>query len=333
MSTLHDVAQLAGVSPITVSRVINNSGYVSEKTRKRVEAAVKRLKYVPNGLARSLRSQKTTTLALVVTDITNPFFTLIARAVEDTASAAGYSVFFCNTDESEAKEQEYLDILLQKQVAGILLVPVRSTPSSIKFIHDHGASVVVLDRRISGMTMDTVRCDSEGGAYQLTQLLINLGHRQIAMLTGPRGVSTAEDRVAGYERALAEAGLRPSASLVCYQAFTQDSGYEMTQWALAVSPRPTALFAANNFIAIGVLKALQAAGLRVPEDMAVVAFDDLPPALITFPFLTVAAQPAYEMGRVATKLLLERLSGAQAQAEVVLPTEIVLRQSSGNPLT
>src|SRR5512135_2881934 len=120
MPTLHDVAELAGVSPITVSRVINDSGYVSDQTRKRVQAAVKKLKYVPNSLARSLRSQRTTTLALVVTDITNPFFTLIARAVEDTASAAGFSVFFCNTDESEAKEEEYLNILLQKKVDGIL---------------------------------------------------------------------------------------------------------------------------------------------------------------------------------------------------------------------
>jgi LacI family transcriptional regulator len=329
MSTLHDVAKLAGVSPITASRAINNSGYVSEKTRTRVQTAAKKLKYMPNSLARSLRSQRTATLALVVTDITNPFFTLIARGVEDAASAAGFSVFFCNTDESEAKEEEYLNILLQKQVDGILLVPVRNTPGSVKFIHDHGASVVVLDRRISGVTTDTVRCDSEGGAYQLTQLLVKLGHRQIAILTGPQGVSTAEDRVAGYQRALAEAGLTP---LVYHNAFNQTGGYEMTQQALAALPRPTALFAANNFIALGALKALQAAGVRVPEDMAIVAFDDLPPTLVTFPFLTVAAQPAYEMGRVATKLLLERLAGAEAQAEMVLPTEIVLRQSSGGPL-
>jgi LacI family transcriptional regulator len=252
--------------------------------------------------------------------------------VEDTASAAGFSVFFCNTDESEAKEEEYLNMLLQKQVDGILLVPVRNTPSSVKFIHDHGASVVVLDRRISGVTTDTVRCDSEGGAYQLTQLLVKLGHRRIAMLTGPRGISTADDRVAGYQRALAEAGVASSSPLVFYSAFNQTGGYEMTQQALATSPRPTALFAANNFIALGAQKALQSAGIRVPEEMALVAFDDLPPALVTLPFLTVAAQPAYEMGRVATTLLLERLAGAKAQPEVVLPTEIVLRQSSGRPL-
>lgn len=329
MPTIHDVAKLAGVAPITVSRVINNAGYTSEQTRKRVQAAVKKLGYVPNTLARSLRSRRTSTLALVVTDITNPFFTLIARGVEDAASAAGFSVIFCNSDESETKENEYLNILLQKQVDGILLVPARSTSRAVKFIQAQGASVVVLDRRVPGTAADVVRCDSEGGAYALTQLLLKLGHRQISILTGPEGVSTAADRVAGYQKALAEAGPQPLAGLVYYGSFNQTSGYEMARQALAARPRPTALFAANNFIAIGVQKALQDAGLRVPEDVAVVAFDDLPPALVTFPFLTVAAQPAYEMGQTAANLLLARLAGSKAHKEIVLPVEIILRQSSG----
>ena len=211
-------------------------------------------------------------------------------------------------------------------------MPARNSSNSVKFIHGHGASVIVLDRRISGLTTDTVRCDSEGGAYQLTQLLVKLGHQQIAMLTGPRGVSTAEDRVAGYQRALADAGLTSPTALVYHDAFSQAGGYAMTQQALAASPRPTALFAANNFIALGALKALQARDMRVPEDMAMVAFDDLPPAQATVPLLTVAAQPAYEMGQVATQLLLNRLAGAQARAEIVLPTEIILRHSSGRHL-
>ena len=333
MPTIHDVAKLAGVAPITASRVINDSGYASEKTRKRVQAAVKKLGYVPNTLARSLRSRRTSTLALVVTDITNPFFTLIARSVEDTARAAGFSVIFCNTDESEAKQDEYVNILLQKQVDGILLVPARSRLHSVKFIQAHGASVVLLDRRVPGAATATVLADSEGGAYQLTQLLVKLGHQRIAILTGPEGVSTAEDRVAGYQKALAEAGFRQAAGLVHYGDFNQSSGYEMVRQALAAQPRPTAIFAANNFIAIGVLKALQDIGLRVPEDMAVVAFDDLPPTLVTFPFLTVAAQPAYEMGKTATNLLLAQLGGSKSHEEIVLPVEIILRKSSGEALS
>jgi LacI family transcriptional regulator len=176
-----------------------------------------------------------------------------------------------------------------------------------------------------------VRCDSEGGGYQLTRLLLSLGHRRIAVLSGPQGVSTADDRVAGYRRALTEAGLDVDPGLVYYGQFSLESGYAMTQQVLAVTPRPSALFAGNNFIAIGALRALRDAGLQVPEDLALVGFDDLPEDLVVDPFLTVVAQPAYEMGQRATELLLARLSGEAPEAyqEIVLPTEIIVRQSSG----
>src|SRR5512143_3389514 len=161
MATIHDVAHRAGVSPITVSRVINHSGYASRETRVRVEAAVAELGYVPNRLARSLRSKRTHTLALVLTDITNPFFTTVARGVEDTASDAGFTVVFCNTDESETEEQKYLQVLLQQQVDGILLVPARSTPESVMMIQKQGTAVVVLDRKMPSDTeVDVVRCES-----------------------------------------------------------------------------------------------------------------------------------------------------------------------------
>jgi LacI family transcriptional regulator len=335
MPTIRDVAKRAGVAPITVSRAINNSGYVSQETRARVEAAVAELGYVPNTLARSLRLRRTNTLALVLTDITNPFWTTVARGVEDTASDAGFNVIFCNTDESEIEQNKYLRVLLQKQVDGVLLVPARSTSEPIEFIQEQRTPVVVLDRRVPDAQADVVRCDSEGGAYQLVRLLLSLGHRRIGVLSGPPGVSTAEDRIAGYRRALAEAGLRGGAELVHYGEFTQASGYEMAQRALAATPRPTALFAGNNFIAIGALRALRDVGLGVPEDVALVGFDDLPAALVIEPFLTVAAQPAYEMGQRATALLLARLSGQAPEAyqEVVLPTEVIVRKSSGHERT
>ena len=330
MATIRDVAKRAGVAPITVSRVINDSGYVSQETRARVEAAVAELGYVPNTLARSLRSRRTNTLALVLTDITNPFWTTVARGVEDAASEAGFTVIFCNTDESEVEQDRYLQVVLQKRVDGVLLVPARSTVEPVALIQEQGTPVVVLDRRVPEARVDVVRCDSEGGAYQLARLLLSLGHRRIVMLSGPREVSTAEDRVAGYRRALAERGLSDD-ELVIYGAFTQASGYEMAGQALAHARRPTALFAANNFIAIGAMRALRDAGQRVPEDVALVGFDDLPPALVIDPFLTVVAQPAYEMGQRATELLLARLSEGSAQAyqEVVLPTEVIVRRSSG----
>ena len=328
MPTIYDVAKLAKVSSITVSRVINKSGYASEEVRERVEAAIAELGYVPNTLARSLRSKRTDTLALVLTDITNPFFTQVARGVEDAASDAGFTVIYCNTDESEDEEAKYLSVLMQKQVDGFLLVPACSTSRSVGFLNDQRAPVVVMDRRLAGAKADMVRCDSVDGAYRLVRLLQEAGHRRIAILTGPKEVSTAEDRVAGYVKAMQEAGVVDQ-SLVYYGRFTQKSGYEMAAQAVAADPRPTALLAANNFIAIGALKALRQAGLRVPQDLSIAAFDDLPEEMVVEPFLSVASQPAYEMGRRATELLLGRLSGEVSgdRQEIVLPVEIIVRDS------
>jgi LacI family transcriptional regulator len=330
MATIHDVARLAGVSPITVSRVINNSGYISQKTRARVKAAIIELGYAPNIIARSLRSKRTNTLALVLTDITNPFFTHIARGVEDTASDAGFTVIYSNTDESVDEETKNLQLLLQKQVDGILLVPARSTSRSIELIKEQGTPVVILDRRVSDVETDVVRCDSVEGAYKLVKLLIDQGHRRIAVLSGPQGVSTADDRVTGYQKAMAEVGLSDD-GLVFYGNYTLTSGYEMAKRTLSLSPQATALFAANNFIAIGALRALRDSGLKVPGDISLVAFDDLPQTWIVEPFLTVAAQPPYEMGCKATQLLLNRIRGEAPSEcqEIILPVELIVRHSSG----
>ena len=331
MPTLRDVAKRAGVAPITVSRVINNSGYVSAQTRARVEAAVEELGYVPNRLARSLRLKHTNTLALVVTDITNPFWTTVVRGVEDAANEAGFTVILCNTDESEAKQDAYLQVLLQKRVDGILFVPASGAAEPVNRVQKQGIPIVVLDRRVPGTQVDVVRGDSEGGAYQLVRHLLGLGHRRIAALSGPEGVSTAVERVSGYRRALREAGLGEGAEQVCYGQFTQPSGYQVAQEALERRPQPTALFATNNFIAIGALRALGDAGLRVPEDISLASFDDLTSALAIEPFLTVADQPAYEMGRQATKLLTDRLSGLAGNGykEIVLPAKLIVRRSCG----
>jgi LacI family transcriptional regulator len=332
MPTIRDVAQRAGVAPITVSRVINNAGYVTQEKRERVEAAIADLKYVPNSLARSFRFKQTNTIALVLTDVTNPFWTEVARGVEDAAREQNFNVILCNTDESASRQAEYLSVLLQKQVDGILLVPANSTITPIELIRAQGTALVVLDRHVPAARVDVVRSDSEGGAYQLVEHVLSLGHRRIAVLTGPPDVSSAQDRVAGYRRALTEAGVDVE-DLIFYGEFVQTSGYQMAQQALLATPRPTALFAANNFIAIGAWRALREAGLRVPDDMTLVAFDDLPASLMIEPFFTVAAQPGYEMGKQGTNLLLTRLAEetpAQPQ-EIILPTRLVVRRSSGPP--
>ena len=330
MPTVLDVAKRAGVAPITVSRVINNSGYISQATRERVEEAVKELGYVPNTLARGLRSKQTKTLALVVTDITNPYFTLMARGVEDAAGASDYTVIYCNTDESEEKEENYANLLAQRQVDGVLLVPSCGNVKTINFLLSNDINVVALDRRVTGVEIDSVRSDSENGAYQLIKMLIGLGHKRIAMITGPKDVSTSVDRVIGYQQALAEANLSEN-ELVYYGMFNLESGYELTKQAMMQSPGLTAIFGANNFIAIGIIKALRDLQFDVPGDISIGAFDDLPESMLVAPFLTFVEQPAYEMGRMATELLLKRISGdlAGGYQKLILPTQIIERRSTG----
>ncbi|MFL5672982.1 MAG: LacI family DNA-binding transcriptional regulator [Chloroflexota bacterium] len=338
MSRITEVADHAGVSAMTVSRVLNNSGYVSTATRKRVELAIAELGYVPNALARQLRSKRTKMLALVVSDISNPFFTTIARGVEDAASARGFAVMFCNTDESDEEESRYLRLLVERQVDGVLLVPAQNPAASLRLLRTHSIPVVVLDRRAS-RGVDNVRCDSEEGAHALARHLIGLGHRRIAVLTGRRAISTSADRVAGVRRALAEAEIVFDESLVRYGAFNfgdknvADGRLMAREVLTATDDPPTAIFAANNFIAFGAVRALRDLGLKIPDDVSIVAFDDLPVEWVDEPFLTVAAQPAYDIGRHAAELMIDRLEGERTAVgeSVVLPFELIVRRSTAAP--
>ncbi|MGA3056927.1 MAG: LacI family DNA-binding transcriptional regulator [Candidatus Limnocylindrales bacterium] len=332
MSTLNDVARLAGVSTMTVSRVVNGNGYTSPATQARVNQAIAELGYMPNVLARQLRSSRTKTLALVLTDIANPFFTTIARGVEDAARAQGYAVMFCNTDESVDLELEYVRVLIQRRVDGVLLVPAADSSTSLDLLKTHKLPAVVLDRRLRSGEVDEVRADSEGGAYAAVRHLIDLGHRQIAVLAGPESVSTSADRVAGYRRAMLEAGIDPTTQQILFGQYTEASGYEMTGRLLAAPTRPTAIFAGNNFIAFGAIQALRESGLEIPDDMSIVVFDDLPQGWI-MPFLTVIAQPAYEIGRLAAEMMLERLASEEPiePRTIVLPSSLIVRRSSAPP--
>lgn len=332
MPTIHDVARKAGVAPITVSRVINNSGYVSDKLRAKVNAAIDELGYVPNVLARSLKSKRTNTIALVFTDITNPFFNILARGVEDTAYQAGYHVIFCNTDETQEREDKYIELLLQKQVDGILLVPADINSRSIDIIHKQNTPVVVIDRFVMHEGVDIVRGDSEGGAYQLTKHLIDLGHKRISLISGREKVSTSVDRVNGYQQAMKDSGL---ASYIDYYfgQFSVQSGIDFTNQLLSKANKPTAIIGGNNFVAVGVLTALQKLNMLVPEDVAVVSFDEIPVNLIHNPFLTAIVQPPYEIGQKATQLLVSRIqNGDKPQVpfrDIVLPVKLIVRSSSG----
>ena len=332
--TIQDVANLAEVAPITVSRVVNGTGYVRQELKDRVAKAIKELGYVPNSLASSLRSKKTQTLALILSDITNPFFTTVARGVQDAADLAGFMVIACNTDEDEKKELKVVHMLAQRRVDGLLLVPARAAKASLELITRQHTPTVILDRRVDNAAADVVRCDSGEGAYQLGKLLVSLGHRRIAVLAGTEGISTSDDRIVGVLRAMQEA--HPAAESVVYRGeLTPASGSLLTRKAMQSSFNPTALFTANNFLAIGALRALGEMKRKVPEEVALVGFDDLPPALVSFPFLTVASQPAYEMGKLAVEMLLRRIQGEYTgeYQEILLPTELIIRRSSGAALS
>lgn len=334
MSTIKDVAKRAGVATMTVSRVINKSGYVSDATRSKVEAAIAELGYVPNMLGPSLRFNQTKTLAVVLTDITNPFWTTLARGVEDAANEKGYGVFLCNTDESSEKQEQYLTMLLKRRIDGLLIAPIGDNNEPIDRIKQHNIAVVVVDRTVSGGDVDMVRGDSFDGAYRLTKHLTALGHQDIAILTGPKNISTSVERVDGFRQALAEAGLQSKSKNIFWGTFSQSMGAEMARQALNRNPRPTALVTTNNFIAIGAWQSINQAGLSIPQDISLVTFDEIPNMIIPNPFLTVAVQPAYDMGFQATQLLMARLAkeGPTECQEIILPVELFIRKSSAPPM-
>lgn len=329
MSTIRDVAKRAGVAPITVSRVLNNSGYASDETRERVLSAAMELNYVPNMLARSFRSKRTDTIALVLTDITNPFWTTVARGAEDAANAAGYTVIFCNTDEQESKQTQYLSMLVRRRIDGVMLVPARTSTDAVETLQQHNVAVVVLDRRVPGAQVDVVRSESTQAARLLTEHLIAHGHRRIGMLSGPAELSVVEERVDGYRQALSAANIEVDSELIVQGKFSIESGHQMTMALLHLQPPPTALFASNNFIALGALKALSEQGYEVPADMSIVCFDDLPVTHTITPFFTVMAQRAYELGKTAAERLIDQLEteGNLPPKEIVLPTDLIQRES------
>ncbi|BDG62356.1 LacI family DNA-binding transcriptional regulator [Caldinitratiruptor microaerophilus] len=329
-ATIRDVARAAGVSQSTVSRALNGSGYVSPATRARVLAAAAQLHFRPSHVARSLVSKATHTLGLLLPDITNPFFPAIARGVEDAAARAGYAVILCNTDRDPAHEEHYLAILRQRQVDGLVLI-ASSAAVGHRIARADFPAVVFVDRVPPGAEADAVVVDNREGVRTATRHLLGLGHRRIAFVGGSAGSGTSEDRLAGYLAALAEAGLNPDPGHIRAGDFTYDGGYAAGRALLGSPDRPTAVVAANDLMAIGVLRAAAELGLRVPDDVAVVGYDDIPLAGMLNPPLTTVAQPTYEMGERAARMLLERLAG-KAPPEprrVVLPARLVVRRSCG----
>jgi LacI family transcriptional regulator len=322
---------------MTVSRVLNNSGYVAPKTRQRVEQVISELGYVPNALASGLLKGRTRTIAIIVSDINNPFFTTVVRGVEDLAQRNNYTVFVGNSDESLEKERHYVATLIGKRIDGLLITPTgNSSRSMLDALSRRGTPFVLIDRYIENVNADTVVGDNIAGAKMLTRHLITLGHRRIALVSGRRDASSTRDRQRGYQETLAEHDITLQPALITESAYRRDEASRMVARLLMLPPdqRPTAIIACNNVLVIGVIEALRAAGLTVPQDMAVVCFDDIELASALDPFLTVVAQPVRSFGTIAAQFLFERLDGdAGLQArKVVLTPELIVRRSCGAQL-
>jgi LacI family transcriptional regulator len=330
MVTIYDIAQKANVSPMTVSRVINKSGNISETTRKKVEELIKEMGYIPNSSARKLSSNKSKTLALVITDITNPFFTKVTRGAEDKAMQMGYQLILCNTDENIKKESDYINMLISSGVDGVLITPAGDqSKKNLRTLIKHNIPFTLLDRKIDDIESDEVHGDSREGTRKLMEHLINQGHEKIALFNGPLDISTARERQKAYIETLKIYSLEANE---IYQSHykQEDANENVTKLlSLSIKERPTAIFAANNFIAVNTIKALQLHNVNVPEEMSVVCFDDLGPLDIN-PFLTVVSQPAYNFGFTGTQLLIDRIEkkAPPEYRKIVLPPELVVRKSS-----
>jgi LacI family transcriptional regulator len=329
MTTIREVAESAGVSYATVSHVINNTRLVSHETRERVLTAMEQLNYRPNALARSLRQGKTNTIGLVLPDSANPFFAEISRGIEDEAFKRGYSVFLCNTELDIQRELFYVDVLSKKQVDGIIFVAAGDQADSLDFLLRRNMPVVMIDRDVPNVEVDAVLTDHKLGGFLATRHLIELGHKRIACIAGPSSITPSAERITGYRRALEEAGISYDENLVLRGDYHAQSGLEITHSILKMNLRPTAIFALNDLMALGALRAAAEADCSVPDDLAVVGYDDLEIARFTNPPLTTISQPKKAIGAQAVSLLVDRMSQkSRAPSRLVLPPELVIRRST-----
>jgi len=326
---ISDVARHASVSPATVSRVLNGDPRVGDAYRKRVLRSVQELDYRPNVLARNLRRQRTATIGVVVPDIGNPHFGEMLRAIEDQAFDAGYRVLVCNTGENAEKQRAYLEALIDERVLGVIISPADPEGEQISRLLDLGIPVVACDREVADPRADAVLADNVKALRIGTDLLVGEGHVRIAFVGGRVDVETGAERLAGYEMAMRSAGLEP---LTVDGDFRLDRAEEAVTVLLEQEPQPSAMVVANNLMTLGALRAIAAAGLKVPAEIALVAVDDPPWSALVDPPLTTLAQPVRAMAADAMELLLQRVTGArEGPRRIVHPFELRERASTGAP--
>ncbi|HEX8346749.1 MAG TPA: LacI family DNA-binding transcriptional regulator [Actinoplanes sp.] len=328
MATIYDVARRADVSPATVSRVVNGRASVDAALAERVRRAMRDLDYRPNAVARNLRRSRTSFWSMIIANIDNPFFTAMFRGVEDVAQPAGYSMLLCNTDEDPGREEQYVDGAMAEQIAGMVICPTAASPHLRRLV-DARVPVVVVDRLMPEVEVDTVLVDNEEGAASATRHLIGSGYRRVGCITGPAGLFTADQRLSGYRRALAEAGRAYDEALVRRTDFRREGGHRAMASLLEAGARPDAVFVANNLMTIGAVECVFDRGIAVPSELGVVGFDDMPWTNLIRPALSTVAQPTYELGRAAAELLRLRLTEPdRPPSTLTLPTRLQVRESS-----
>jgi DNA-binding LacI/PurR family transcriptional regulator len=331
MANMKDVAKLADVSIGTVSHVLNNSANVTEPMRKRVLQAVQVAGYQPNQLARGLRRDHTNMIGMIIPDVTNPFFPAVVRGAEDVAFSNGYRLVLCNTDNDHSKELVHLNELRTYLPAGLIVIPSNFSDltTQAERYRKSGTGVVCVDRLPRNWNGDSVTADNEKGAYNATHCLIKLGHTKLATITGPLHLTNAKERLSGFKRAMRQEKLPLNPEYVQETTFDKRGGYSKSLVLLRLIPRPTAIVAGNDMIALGVLLALREAGLSCPKDISLIGFDDLDLGETTDPPLSSVSQSGYQLGTTAARILLDRIQGDKGPAKhFILDTTLNLRNSA-----
>mgnify|MGYP000851204556 CR=1 FL=1 len=326
--TIKDVADKAKVSTATVSRALYNRGYIKEETRRKVLKVAEELGYRKHKESK-VSKIRTNAIGVIVSDITNPFFTQVVRGIEDVLNPVGYSLLLCNADENVEKEINYLKVLMNKKVDGVILTSAGGDHKTIEEIVRRGMRVVLIDRLIDDLDIDGVIIDNISGAYDAISHLISEGYKKIGIITGPLEIMTAKERLEGYKKALQDAGIEFNESLVENGGYTREGGYRAAK-KLVERVRPDAMFIVNNVMTTGALLALKELKIKIPEEIGVVGFDDLEWAPLMDPPLTTISQPIYTIGSTAAQLLLYRLNKPVTikREVVVLKPKLIVRESS-----
>ncbi|MBN2165169.1 MAG: LacI family DNA-binding transcriptional regulator [Marinilabiliaceae bacterium] len=330
-ASLTEVAEMAGVSIATVSRVINKNSNVNPETRAKVEKAIKALNYRPNRVAKRLRNKNASSnlLGVLIPDIQNPFYVDVLRGIEDIASANNYALIMCNFSQDEKKEEMYLDILQSESIDGLIAAPAHENDQKVIGIVNSGLPIVCVDRGLANVDVDLVLVENRAGAYSAVDHLAKKGYKRIAYISGMKQIPSSQQREKGYIDALRDHGIEIDSDLIKYGDSRHESSTKLCEELLDMPNPPDAIFTGNNLITLGALETIHKRGLKIPEDVAIVGFDDMYWSISLNPPLTAVRQPAYEIGKRAAELLIQRINdSSRSVVNMILKTELMVRSST-----